>query len=85
MGNHSGQRGLVPHGTPFSQRGLPREGTGGREGEKWGLQEVERQGKGRREEGTLQRAGGLLDEADSDRMGGGEECTVSFQLPPWDQ
>lgn len=56
---------------------------GERGGNKLGLQEVERQGKGRRGHCSGQK--GLLDEADSDRMAGLGDAPCSFQLPPWDQ
>lgn len=45
---------LVSHLTAISRWGLPRQDTRKREGKKVGPQEVEGQGKGRREEGTLE-------------------------------
>lgn len=44
-------------------------------------------GKGRAgwKSGHCSELKGSLDKVDSDRMGRGEGCIMSFQLPPWDQ
>lgn len=79
-------RELVLHGTPFSQRELPRQDTEERERERnWVCRRWRGKGRAGGKRGHCSELKGLLDEADSDRMGRGEGCTVSFQLPPWDQ
>lgn len=74
---------LVSHGAPIPGSWLPKQDTGEREGKSGAAGGGEAREGGKR--GWYSEPKGSLDEADSDRMGRGEECSVSVQLPPWDQ